>query len=333
MSPEARDTLHALGLEQSIAELRPAPIERTRLFVHEGDELELPLPGDAWGLSRYKLDQALHDAAMDAGAELHMATTVTAVHPIGKGFRIEMKRNGESTSIEARTVIGAWGGARRPGLTSNRPARTDKSYMGIKSHFEGLHAEPVVEMYFFRGGYVGLCPVEGGRVNAAALLERKAFESSEKSVLGFLEEAACRHPALRKRLAGAKPVEGTQAAVSPVHLGAKPHPWGTLPQVGDASVMLPPLCGDGMSMALRSAALCAPLADRYLRGSLSLANWEQEYTRAIQREFTGPLLWGSMLQRLLSVPALAKWLPKAAKLAPGLAEGMVRATRLKQGQT
>jgi flavin-dependent dehydrogenase len=93
--------------------------------------------------------------------------------------------------------------------------------------------------------------------------------------------------------------------------------------------MIPPLCGDGMSMALRSAALCVPLADRYLRGQSSLVQWQQDYARFITEEFRGPLRWGGLLQRVVEMPALAACLPHAARLAPGAARALVQATRLK----
>ena len=145
--------------------------------------------------------------------------------------------------------------------------------------------EPVIEMYFFRGGYLGLCPIEDGSVNAAALLSRSEFAKAGKSVLSILEAAVQRNRRLAARLAAAVPSPGTQAAIAPVYLQRKPAPWDGFPRLGDSAAMIAPLCGDGMSMALRSAALCAPLADSYLRGNLSLQDWEQRFTQAILLEF------------------------------------------------
>lgn len=190
--------------------------------------------------------------------------------------------------------------------------------------------EPVVELYFFPGGYLGVCPIEGGLVNAAALLKREAYLNADKTVPGIIAAAALRNPKLNKRLTNAVPVPGTQAAVAPVDLNRKPLAWDMIPQVGDAAMMIPPLCGDGMSMALRSAHLCTPLADGYLRGEISLAGWQQQYTRSIQREFKRPLRWGRFLQALIGFPVMPRLLPGAAKLAPGLAAMLVQATRLKQ---
>jgi flavin-dependent dehydrogenase len=91
--------------------------------------------------------------------------------------------------------------------------------------------------------------------------------------------------------------------------------------------MIPPLCGDGMAMALRSAELCAPLADAYLRGALSLADWATIYHQAWHSEFDRRLAIGRMLQRLVSMPGGADGLLRLGRLVPGLANYFVKATR------
>ncbi|RXZ76695.1 hypothetical protein EBB07_34315 [Paenibacillaceae bacterium] len=152
---------------------------------------------------------------------------------------------------------------------------------------------------------------------------------SGEAVLTILEAAIHSHPKLAERLRGASSVPGTQAAVAPVRLVAKPREWEGLPHIGDASVMIAPLCGDGMSMALRSSLLCAPLADRYLRGTLSYAGWREAYQSAVQQQFRRPLRWGQAMQFLFAVPGLGRLLPAAARLSPTLVSALVKATRLK----
>lgn len=329
LSPEARGTLKALGLEERVQALRPASIERARLIFDHGAEIEVALPGAAWGLSRYSLDAELHHAAQQAGAQLQTGTAVTDVHSIGTSFNIQTRQQGKVNDIQARTVIAAWGSNRRSGLPGNRTPSPKQSYMGVKTHYSGIAMDNAIEMYFFRGGYLGLCPIEDGHVNAAALLERESFAGTGKSIMSFMAAAVSRSPQLEARLAHAEPLMGTQAAVAPVYLNRKPTAWNELPLMGDAAAMIPPLCGDGMSMALRSADLSAPLAHRYLQGELSLAGWQKEYSRLIQSEFGGPMQWGSLLQWLFAFPALTRLIPAAAIAAPGLVQGLVRATRLK----
>ncbi|MGO4548766.1 NAD(P)/FAD-dependent oxidoreductase [Paenibacillus sp. 2TAB23] len=330
LSPESQSTLDAVGLGNTIFALDPVRISLIRLIFENGAELEIPLPGPALGLSRYSLDSALHHAAEQAGASLWTATTVTAIRSAKHGFSVDIKQNGQSGTVEARTVIAAWGANGHAGLPGYRQQDSSKpSYIGVKSHFRALALEPVIELYFFRGGYMGICPVEGGILNVSALLRRDAFSPAGQSVLSMIKAAARRNPRLNRKLALAEAVPGTQAAVAPVQLSRKLATWEGLPLLGDSAAMIPPLCGDGMSMALRSASICAPLADRCLRGELSAAEWEQAYSRSIRKAFKGPLQWGRFLQGLLSMPSAESWLPHAAKLAPALTRHIVQATRLK----
>jgi flavin-dependent dehydrogenase len=95
--------------------------------------------------------------------------------------------------------------------------------------------------------------------------------------------------------------------------------------------MIPPLCGDGMAMALRSAELCAPLAHDFLRGHLSLAEWEKTYRTTWQREFDRPVRVGRYLQRILNLPGVSDGVIALGSLFPRLPKMLVKATRGKGG--
>lgn len=190
--------------------------------------------------------------------------------------------------------------------------------------------EPAVELFVFPGGYLGMAPVEGGGVNVAALLDKEAFAGAAAGpgAAGLLLEAAGRHPQLKAKLAAAAPLPGTEAAVVP-NLRRRPQAWGDFAHVGDACVTIPPLCGDGMSMALRSALLCARLADGFLRGSLTEEQWRRQYERGLRSEFSGPLRWGHLLQALFARPSLAGPVMRLARTVPILPERLLHATRLR----
>lgn len=331
LSPESIGILAALGLEEPIRELRPAVIRASRLEAHGGASIRVPLPGIAWGLSRYALDSALHDEARRAGAEVATGTAVSAIRRDGAdGFTLEIKLDGRSTSVSARAAIGAWGGnGRVPGIDGTaRPKRGVVPHLGVKAHYAGIEPADEVELFFFQGGYLGLSPAGGGIVNAAALLDRRAVPTAPPNVQGWLDIARARSPALDRRLAGARPIPDSHAAVAPVRLYGRPVAWDGIPLVGDACATIPPLCGDGMSMALRAAQLCAVFTDGRLRGELSASEWEASYTRAIRREFSGPLRWGSLLQRASAHPAICRLAMTAAARMPVLASRLVGATRL-----
>jgi len=348
LSPESLDSLETLGLFPRVASLGPAEMAEARISLYAGNKpLVIPLPGTAWGVSRHALDHAILQAALERGVRWRPGAAVTSVSRQGRGYRIEWREGGQRRAMTARAVIGAWGrhppsGLRPGAMTPKPPIRpplrpawrfrqslsTRASFVGVSCHVTGLAREPAVELFFFRGGYAGLAPVERGRHNLAALVDRRFFREAGGTVRGVLEAAARANALLGRRLTKASPVPGSEAAAAPVIVGRRPVPWGAVPHVGDAAAVIPPLCGDGMAMALRSAALCAPLADAFLRGELAPGEWKRLYTEAIYAEWSGPLRWGNMLQRLAASPVLLVPLLAAGRIVPALARGLVRATRL-----
>ncbi|MCZ8511890.1 NAD(P)/FAD-dependent oxidoreductase [Paenibacillus filicis] len=327
LSPESRGMLEAFGLIDTVQSLRPAEIDRARLWLSRGRPVEAALPGGAWGVSRYALDRSLQLAAIEAGVELLQGVTVTTVCAEDGGYRLAAKGGGfPGQAIRARAVIAAWGGRRGTGAKEPRPP--NEAYIGVKTHYEGIEGISAVELFFFPGGYMGISPIEDGRVNVAALLKQDAFRDKESSVLGWIRAAGRRNPRLRDLLERAVPVPGTQAAVAPVRLHSRPLAWDTVPCIGDAAVMMPPLCGDGMSMALRSASLCSAWADAYLRGELTLEQWRDAYSRALSTEFSGPLRVGRLIHKVSGLPVLPGMLAGLSRLIPSLPAAIVRATRL-----
>jgi flavin-dependent dehydrogenase len=202
--------------------------------------------------------------------------------------------------------------------------------VGLKVHFERVEMEPRVELYLFGGGYVGINPVEGGRANVCGLVTYAAFQTAGKSLACVLQLAAARHPALAEHLRGARLVAETECAVAPVDTQRAPLPWDAVtatPCLGDSAAMIPPLAGDGMAMALRSAELCLEGADGYLRGRLTREAWAAQYTGAWRKEFGGRLRLGQALQDALTTRGLGDALAAAGRRLPWAAQWLLEGTR------
>ncbi len=334
LSPEAIGTLKALELDESVASLEPASIKTVRVHSERGGvTLEIPLPGSALGLSRLALDAALQQSAKSRGTYVYTGATVAEVSGTDGRRLVALSVRDGGALLRARAVIAAWG--RHPLRSfgpSGRGELSGKAYMGIKSHYKAFDSDEAVDLYFFEDGYVGIAPIEDGRLNVAAIVAPSAYRrlGASFALASLLERASERVPVLRRRMARAVPMPGTQAAAAPIRIRAKPDGWNGMACVGDAAATIPPFCGDGMAMALRSAELCAPLADDYLNGLNTYEQWKEAYTGQIRRQFAGPLRWGGWLERLLTRPSLAPWLLRAGALMPGVAERVVRATRLRE---
>lgn len=328
LSPESQTTLQALGLADRVAALQPTTLIGARIVTQRGTVLQTELPGIAWGLSRFALDQRLAEAAQAQGVELGTGVTVKHYERNATGFGVRLQSKSGTTIIQTRTLIAACGRHTVPGLPPpNYPRTRHQHAVGVKTHYTGIEMPLQVELYCFPGGYAGVNRVEGGRVNVCLLAAYSAFAWAGKRVDQLIAWAAAQNPALGERLAFGRAVAESATAVAPVDLYRPATPWVDICCLGDTATMIPPFCGDGMAMALRSTELCAPLADQYLRGTLSWDEWAVHYTQLWRQEFEPRLRVARLLQRLFEQPLLTELAVGTVRLLPWAVRGLVRATR------
>ncbi|NJK80272.1 MAG: NAD(P)/FAD-dependent oxidoreductase [Chloroflexaceae bacterium] len=330
LSPEAQAILGGLGLYDTVAHLHPATMDMARLTTPAGLHLHVQLPGQAWGVSRFALDAALLAAAAEAGATVRTGITVTGTTPTSSGHIVAARCGQDQLTFTARAVVVACGRnpvpALRPVPDAPRPTIA-QTHIGVKCHYTNLAMPPQVELYLFPGGYVGLSPVEDGRANLCLLTTHAAFTAAGASAEAMLAAVCHWNQALARRLQEGTFLPDTQVTVASVDLKQRAVPWNGVARVGDAVTMIPPLCGDGMAMALRSAQLCAPLAHDFLRGACSLAGWEEHYRRQWHRTFDPAMRVGRMLQAALIQPGVHDMLLLLGNILPPLARTAVHTTR------
>ncbi|GGH52691.1 FAD-dependent oxidoreductase [Paenibacillus silvae] len=328
MSPETREMLEHLGVDLLDCEKTTGLMHHASIILPDGGEIEAPLPGTAYGISRYVLDQLLHKQARDAGADIITKANIIATRQLeNKEYEVEVKQGDEYIRYHAKAVIGAHGSKKLRGTESGEGLRDETIYVGVKSHYRGIRIPARVELYFCNGGYVGISPIENDTVNVAALLTLDSVQGSGKSVPEIMQAAALTNTRLAARLSEGGAVQGTQVSVAPLQLSNVPEPWSSYPHIGDAMLVIPPLCGDGMSIALRSAILCARWTDAYLKDELHYDAWQSEYTREANREFA-PLLRRARTIQQVAFARTNRFYPALARMFPGLASYVVRATRL-----
>jgi 2-polyprenyl-6-methoxyphenol hydroxylase-like FAD-dependent oxidoreductase len=131
-------------------------------------------------------------------------------------------------------------------------------------------------MHISEAGYVGLCRLPGEEVNVCGLFRRCGTEPALPALLPeiFSQSGGA---LLRSRLIAADWNEETFCAVGGVPFRQFIRPEARECRLGDAWAMMPPMTGNGMSMAIESAELAlAPLC-QYAEGSCT---WKQT-TRAV----------------------------------------------------
>ena len=327
ISWEAQSTLQVLGLLAGVQAARPVSLDRAVLTSRSGVAAGFNLARGSWGLSRKSLDTALADSAQAAGAELKLGVRVQRFDQVDDGYTVEARSDGRVVDVHCRALIAACGRSSSSELPPRSRAAPQTGLVGIKRHYQNVSMPPQAELYFFEGGYIGLAPIEGGRVNVCLLASRKALNGADKNPAGLIEALAGRIPAIGKRLAGGEALEASPLAAAPIDLWRKADPWDSVACVGDAAAMIPPLAGDGIAAALRSVELCAPLAHAYLSGDLTLERWEQAYRSHWHESFDRPLALARRLETWLGAGVGSELLLVVGSLLPPVASKLAAMTR------
>jgi 2-polyprenyl-6-methoxyphenol hydroxylase-like FAD-dependent oxidoreductase len=197
---------------------------------------------------------------------------------------------------------------------------------GLKVHARGVALAADLEMHFVPSGYVGLCRLAGGEVNICGLFRSKSvvpdLAQRWRDWLGGPAASV-----LRSRLAEARFDENSFCSVAGLCLRPQRATQRNECCVGDALTMIPPVTGNGMSMAFESAELAIePLAE-FSYGQLTWDGARHEIATRCDKRFTPRLRWAAWVQRALFQPAARAALMFLAARSEWFSRGIFGRTR------
>jgi flavin-dependent dehydrogenase len=326
LSPEAQSSLSGLDLLGSVRAAGARSLTHARLTGPRGTTAEHALLGTALGLSRYRLDTLLFEAACAAGVDGRTGTKATAVTgSLADGFAVEAGGD----TLHGRLVLGAYGRRSTLDRRLDRPFLDERSpYVAFKAHYAGDASglDGTVEVHAAPGGYCGLGPVEEDRVNVCWIGRTDVLKDAGGTAPAMLGEL--RHnPALDDRMRGLDRVSDRFEAVSQVPLMSKAQFVDDVCMIGDSAGMIAPLCGDGMAMALDTADLVAPLADAFLSGRRPAAAFRTDYRDQWRRRYGRRLRIGRWVHAAAFRPFAATALLATCRALPPLTRWLIRSTR------
>lgn len=315
LSIETQTQLFRLGVDPSA--LGAVPIEQVAVYASTlGVTAALPFRG--LSLSRSRLDEALLRRAQSRGAEMKRGVAVRGAAPARGGWMVEC---GAGETLHCRRLVLATGKWGLRGLPESR----DGSLVGLKMHFRpstevrrALAAR--VELSLLEGGYAGLELIEDGIANLCVLLPRAAVAGLAPGWPSLQDYLTAARPDLAERLSGAEPLWSKPVAVvcpTGGHLQADGEP--AVYRVGDRLAHIPPFTGDGLAIALGSAAVAV---EHIRRGEPSAA-----YLRAAQRLTGKAIRLATAISAIAASPAGRTVLMGAAACAPGILGAIARQTR------
>ena len=265
----------------------PARAETVSFFSGRRATGRHPLPDPALTISRYALDAALARRFQELGGNLH-------------------------TGQRWHESEGAEGVVRATGRRAH-PVENGWRWFGLKVHARNVALESDLEMHLSANAYVGLCRLPGGEVNVCGLFRRRVGDAPREESIEWLRGA--RDLPLFTRLERAEFDEASFSAVAGLSLRPQvidPHEC----RIGDALTMIPPITGNGMSMAFESAQLAVePLLD-YARGQRSWEQTKATIGKSLHRTFTRRLHWAALLHRLIFSSAGSMALPLLFRATP-----------------
>lgn len=277
ISGQGQESLARLGLCKLLENAGAIPARTAAFFTATRSTLPRPLPASAICLSRFALDAAMAEEFVKLGGELLS----------GQRQRDEPFGEGRVRAVGRRAQV-------KPG---------GEHLFGLKIHARNVPLTADLEMHLSPQGYVGVCKLNGGEVNVCGLFRRRAGENCTKqNSLEWLR--GCPGSPLHQRLAAAEFDDDSFCAVAGLFL--KPQRAAAHAEIclGDAITMIPPVTGNGMSMAFESAELAIEPLARWSRGEMPWIQARQTIARNCDERFASRLRWAKWLQRLLLLPAL-----------------------------
>jgi flavin-dependent dehydrogenase len=270
LSPEIVPVIDALGLWPAFT--AAGPVRLTRVVLHIGNRKKrFSLPEPAYSLSRYALDDLLLREAVARGADIKHETVKSECAP----------PHGSTIVSHGRQT----------------PTRKGERLFGFKAHFRGP-VDDAVQLFFFRGCYVGISPIEGGAVNVCGLAPEELLRQN-----GF-----CPEPLFSEELkAQLHPLERSFNWLVTGPLVFRDS-FNHLPSVylaGDAMGFVDPFTGSGILSALITGGMAGQAAAR----AVPVAQFTTGCRRTLARQYSV----ASMLRGLLGA-GLAESL---ASLIPG----------------
>jgi menaquinone-9 beta-reductase len=266
LSPEILPLIESLDLGPAFFAARPARL--TRAALHSGrHQKHFRFPEPACSLSRFAFDHLLLQESLRRGAAVRMQTKQEAAI-------------GPTVIAHGRQL----------------PAPKGGRLFGFKAHFRGP-VDDAVEMFFFRGGYAGVSPVEDGSVNVCGLAPEELLRAHDFHPEPLFSEA------LRARLHSLEQ-SFDWLMTGPLVFHHKFETQSDVYLAGDAMGFVDPFTGSGILSAL----LTGKLAGRAAARGTAVADYNAECRRILRRQYGVT----SMLRRALGAEFamnLARWIP------------------------
>jgi flavin-dependent dehydrogenase len=321
ISNEVLPYLSFLGVD--VFKLGAKKIDKFQLSTTKGKLISANLPLGGFGISRYCLDHALVKKAIDVGAKL--------IEDVSEDVQF---RNDQFTVItknrerfKAKIVIGAFGKRSNLDVKLNRQfIKTKSPYLAVKTHVKGDFPDDLVALHNFEGGYCGVSKVENDSINLCYIANFKSFKKY-KDIEEFQKKVVFKNEHVKTIFNDTNPVFDQPITISQISFEDKKPVENHIIMCGDTAALIHPLCGNGMSMAIRSAQIASNLIINFFNSDIpNREALEKQYLIKWNSAFKSRLKTGHIVAHLFNQPKISEVMMQILKWFPSILPHIIKRT-------
>lgn len=294
VSNEVKPYLESLGAFPG--KFNPSEISRFVLTSCRGQSCSMRMDLGGFGISRYTLDQFMFEKATNAGVKILLNTNVDQVTFEADSFCLQLS---DGSNLTSRLVIGCQGKLSKIDKELGRDFLNYRGkYIAVKYHICYDFPDDTIALHNFKGGYCGICKIEGDKYNLCYLGQIKDLKRFGN--LKLMEEAILhRNPHLKDIFNNADFLFCKAMMVTGIGFTPKNLIENHVLMCGDSAGVITPLCGNGMALAIHASKIVSELIIKYYNArNFDRSRLEAEYYARWKKLFAFRLKAGPIMQNL-----------------------------------
>ncbi len=291
ISLESWDYLISLGLDLKAMNL--PIIKKLRVSAENGYVLESLLDLGGFGVSRHKLDYELFELAKANGVLVLENCNVLNTEVINDIYTIKTSMG----NFVSRIVCGSYGKI-TPSFVIDNNTKSKGKYVAIKYHLKTNLAADTIELHNFKDGYCGVSKIEEDKYCFCYITTTKNLNNSGNDIKLMEKNILMRNKYLEKYFTHSNFIFDKPIAISKISLNKKFTYHQDIFMLGDAAGAIAPLCGNGMSIAIRASKILADNLNLYFKNQISKSDLIKNYSKIWNENFSTRIKIGYHLQKL-----------------------------------
>ncbi len=325
ISMESWNFIESLGLPLSKMDL--PRIKKLIVSSPNGTMLTASLPLGGFGISRFTLDEALKQIAVNSNVSVFEKCKVEEVVFINETFRLQSTRGNFTSSV----CCGSFGKRSNLDIKWKRDFIFHKNnklsnYVGVKYHIKTNFAADTIALHNFKNGYCGRAKIDKDEYCLCYLSSAANLANNNNSIQQMEQNVLYKNRHLKNIFENSELIFNSPITISQISFSKKTQVHDHLLLLGDAAGMITPLCGNGMSMALHGSKIAASVINDFLQHTITRPQLEKKYTAAWKKAFAARLRTGRILQSFFGGQWRTNFLVRSMKLMPGITRWVISQT-------